>query len=197
MPNAVRKLPESHHNASYQDVLDAPDNMVAQIINGEVYLHARPSDLHAWASGILYLQLMQRFGLDESGDGLGDWVILIEPELHLGADVLVPDIGGWLAENYPRRRINPWFRVVPDWVCEVLSPTTRNKDLGKKRDIYARDGVPYLWVVDPVARKLQVSALADGKWHEVSTMANAETVSAPPFETMKIPLARLWKDTYL
>ena len=99
-------------------------------------------------------------------------------------------------ENYPLHRYNQWFSIVPDWICEVLSPTTRSLDLGKKRDIYARKGVPHLWIVDPKALTLQSYALSHGKLQLIATLAEAETVSVPPFETMNMPLSRLWKETY-
>ena len=92
MPAIVQKLSEPPRKAIYQDVLDAPSNMVAQIIGGELYLHARPADPHAWACVELLFEVKLRFGRSEGGDGLGDWVILYEPELHLGKDVLAPDI---------------------------------------------------------------------------------------------------------
>ena len=196
----ARKLPEPPRKATYQDVLDAPENMVAQLIDGELYLHARPVDPHVRASGKLYSAIDHRYDSnidndsDEDGDGPGDWVILPEPELRLGEDVLVPDIAGWRVNKHPRNRANSFSEVVPNWVCEVLSPTTRKLDLGRKSDIYAREGVSHLWIVDPKARTLQASALSDGTWLPVSTLADAETVSVPPFEKLKIPLSRLWLD---
>ena len=194
----ARKMPEPPRRASYQDVLDAPENMVAQIVDGELHLHARPVDHHAVASVELIYEIKLRIRRDVDaggyGDGPGEWRILSEPELRLGEDVLVPDIAGWRLSKYPRNRANSFSEVVPNWVCEVLSPTTRKLDLGRKSEIYAREGVAHLWIVDPKARTLQASELPAGKWVSISSLTDAETVSVPPFEKLKIPLSRLWLD---
>ena len=200
MLSIARKLPEPPRKATYQDVLDAPENMVAQLIDGELYLHARPADPHVWAGWKLSIQIELRYGgsldSDSEGDGHGhgEWAILPEPELRLGKDVLVPDIAGWRANKYQRNWANSFSEVVPNWVCEVLSPTTRNIDLGRKSDIYAREGVSHLWIVDPKERTLQVSELTAGKWLPISTLADSDRVTVPPFEKLNISLSRLWLD---
>ena len=206
MLSIARKLPEPPRKATYQDVLGAPENMVAQLIDGELYLHARPVDPHVRASGKLYsaidLLYDSNFDNDDYGDGDGDgdgdgpeeWAIMPEPELRLGKDVLVPDIAGWRVSKYPRNQANSFSEVVPNWVCEVLSPTTRHIDLGRKRDIYAREGVSHHWIVEPKERTLQVSELSGGKWLPISTLSDAERVSVPPFEKLNISLSRLWLD---
>ena len=198
MLSIARKLPEPQRKATYQDVLDAPENIVAQLIDGELYLHARPVDPHVWASGKLHSALDLRYGsdIDDDSDGyrLGEWAILSEPELRLSEDVLVPDIAGWRANKYQRNRANSFSEVVPNWVCEVLSPTTRKMDHGRKSDIYAREGISHLWIVDSEARTLQVSALSAGRWLPITTLSNADRVSVPPFEKLNISLSRLWLD---
>ena len=194
MPALAGKFPEPPRKATYQDVLDAPENMVAQLIDGELYLHARPVEPHVWAYVKLLGELEMKFARDPDGDGdePGEWVILPEQELRLGKDVLVPDIAGWRVDKLPRKQARAFSHIVPDWVCEVLSPTTRHIDLGRKSDIYAREGVTHLWIVDPDARTLQASALSAGSWLPVATLSEAETVSVPPFEKLNIPLSRLW-----
>ena len=193
MPALARKLQEAPRKATYQDVLDAPENMVAQLIDGEVFLHARPADSHAWTHGDLFAELRLRFGriVDGDGYGPGEWAILHEPEIRFGEDVLVPDIAGWRVDKLPRKRTKTFSRIVPDWVCEVLSPSTRDFDLGRKSDIYAREGVTYLWIVDTEVRTLLASVLSEGKWHLISTLSDAETISVPPFEKLNIPLSRI------
>ena len=200
----ARKLPEPPRKATYQDVLDAPENMVAQLIDGELYLHARPVDPHVFAAAKLFNAIEMRYAFDSLGDGDGDgngggygpedWMILPEPGLRLGKDVLVPDIAGWRANKYQRNWANSFSEVVPNWVCEVLSPTTRHIDLGRKSGIYAREGVSHLWIVDPKKRTLQVSELSAGKWLLISTLTDADRVSVPPFEKLNIPLSMFWLD---
>ena len=119
------KLPVPPRKATYQDVLDAPENMVAQLIDGELYLHARPVDPHVWACEELRFEIKLLFGRvvkgDSDGHGPRVWTILPEPEHRLGKDVLVPDIAGWRANKNQRNRANSFSEVVPNWVCEVLS----------------------------------------------------------------------------
>ena len=137
------KLPEPPRKANYQDVLDAPENMLAQIIDGELFLHARLADPHVFASGELCFGVKFRFGRDVSfdtdgGDGLGDWFILSEPELRLNEDVLAPDIAGWRVDKLPQKQTKPFSRIVPDWVCEVLSLDARVRSRSQERHLRAR-----------------------------------------------------------
>ena len=190
----VHDRPESagsDRQATYQDVLDAPPNMVAQIIDGDLHLMPRPYWLHVKANGRLYSALERRFSRD--GEGPGEWEILSEPEIHLGEDVLVTDIAGWRAENFFPRPGIPWLDCAPDCVCEVLSPSTREHDLGSKSEIYAREGVSHLWFVDPEERTLLAYALSEKKWLPIASVSGEAIVSVPPFETLNIPLSRLWK----
>jgi Uma2 family endonuclease len=128
--------------ATYQDILDAPENLVAEIINGELHTQPRPAPHHSRASSSLGDELVSPF--DKGRGGPGGWWILDEPELHLGHDVLVPDIGGWRRERMPRLPDTAWFELAPDWVCEVLSPGTARKDRVLKMPLYARYGVQHL-----------------------------------------------------
>lgn len=138
--------------AAYQDVLDAPEHMVAEIIGGALHLHPRPRSRHARVSFALGRQVGGPFDYDPGGPG--GWWILDEPELHLGPDVLVPDLAGWRRERMPVLEDVPYFEMAPDWVCEVLSPATRARDRGPKRDLYGARGVGHLWLVDPEDRQV-------------------------------------------
>lgn len=121
-------------SATYQDVLDAPENMIAEIIRGALHLQPRPASRHGRAASALGAKIGAPFDFDEGGPG--GWWILDEPELHFGDDVLVPDIAGWRRERMPEFLIVAAFTLAPDWVCEVLSPGTRRRDLTDKREIY-------------------------------------------------------------
>ena len=133
--------------ATYQDVLDAPEHVVAEIIGGTLYTHPRPAPRHATASSVLGGKLGAAFHWGEGGPG--GWRILDEPELHLGEEILVPDLAGWRRERMPELPDTAYFTLAPDWACEVLSASTRKLDLVRKRPIYAREGIPHLWLVDP------------------------------------------------
>ena len=178
--------------ATYQDVLDAPPNMVAEIVRGALHLQPRPAPRHVHAHSILQVELGGPFSRGRGGPG--GWRILIQPELHLGADVLVPDLGGWRLERMPTLPDTAWFELAPDWVCEVLSPGTRQIDLTDKRAIYGEQGVGYLWLVDPLARTLEAFALAGSRWVLVASLKDDDEVRVPPFEAVAFPLDALWAD---
>jgi Uma2 family endonuclease len=178
--------------ATYQDVLDAPPHMVAELIRGALHLQPRPASRHAHASSVLGARIGSPFHYDPGGPG--GWWILDEPELHLGPDVLVPDLAGWRRERMPVFPDAPWFELAPDWACEVLSPGTRRLDLTDKRDIYGAAGVGHLWLVDPKDRTLEAFALRDGAWVLVAALAGDAEVRLPPFEAIGFPLAALWPD---
>jgi Uma2 family endonuclease len=108
--------------ATYADVLAAPDHVVAEILDGELHLSPRPAPRHAAASSGLGGALHGPF--DRGRGGPGGWRILDEPELHLGADVVVPDLAGWRRTRLPRLPDEAYFTLAPDWICEVVSPST-------------------------------------------------------------------------
>lgn len=176
--------------ATYQDVIDAPEHMVAELIRGALHLQPRPASPHARAQSMLTVEVGGPF--DRGRGGPGDWWILVEPELHLGEDVLVPDLGGWRRDRMPVMPSVPFFTLAPDWVCEVLSPSTRRIDLTDKREIYGEAGVGHLWLVDPIDRTLEVFARRDGAWVLVTALADEAEVKAPPFEVVGFPLSALW-----
>jgi Uma2 family endonuclease len=178
--------------ASYQDVLDAPPHTVAELVGGTLHLHPRPASRHAYAASSLADELVSPF--QKGRGGPGGWWILLEPELHLGADVLVPDLAGWRRERLPAFPDAPWFEVAPDWACEVLSPGTRRLDRTEKRDIYGAAGVGDLWLVDPKERTLEAFTLRGSTWTLVATLRDADEVRLAPFEAVGFPLGALWPD---
>lgn len=178
--------------ATYQDVLDAPPNMVAELIGGALHTHPRPAPRHARAGSRLGVMLGGPFDLDDGGPG--GWVILYEPELHIGSDVMVPDWAGWRRERLPTLPETAWFETVPDWVCEILSPGTRRLDLTEKRDRYAAAGVRHLWLVDPDARTLEAFETREGRWLLLGALKDDDEVRLAPFDAVAFGLAALWAD---
>ena len=189
----------SYRRATYQDVLDAPPNMVAEIVGGRLHTHPRPAPPHARAGSRLGAHINLPYDRDQGGPGApGGWWILNEPELHFGTakdrDILVPDIAGWRRKRMPRRPDTAFFPIHPDWVCEVLSPSTRHLDLGGKQAIYAREGIPYMWLIDPDPRTLDAFELQDGQWVSIVSLTGDVSVSVPPFDSITFPLKELWWD---
>jgi len=187
-----RQAPTVREPATYQDVLDAPPNMVAELIRGALHLQPRPASPHARASSSLGVELGGPF--DRGRGGPGGWWIIDEPELHLGDDVLVPDLAGWRRERMPSYPDLAFFELAPDWVCEVLSPGTRRIDLTDKRAIYGEAGVGHLWFVDPLARTLEAFALREDAWVLVAALKDDAEVRLPPFEAVGFALGALWAD---
>ena len=176
--------------ATYQDVLDAPPYKVAEVVDGVLYIFNRPAAPHALASSRLGNAIGPPF--DNGRGGSGGWWIIDEPQLHLGEDIVVPDIAGWRRERMPVYPDTAYFTLAPDWVCEVLSPSTRKLDLGGKSAVYARAGVGHIWFIDPIARSLEAKVLRGGKWVAIATLHDDATVSLPPFEAISFSLGDLW-----
>ena len=178
--------------ATYADIEALPPNMVGQILFGVLHAHPRPAPRHSRATARLTSVLGPPFDLGDRGPG--GWIFLDEPELHLGPHVVVPDIGGWRRERLPRLPDTAYIETPPDWICEVLSPSTMRIDRTDKLKIYAAFGVSHAWYVDPIARTLEVFELTNGRWTLAATFKDADAVAAPPFASHTFPLDVLWPD---
>jgi len=177
--------------ATYQDVLDAHEHVVAEIIGGELRLSPRPAGAHTAAASRLGFVLGPAFQFG-SGGGPGGWQILVEPELHFENDIVVPDLGGWRIERLPTITDDAFFTLPPDWVCEVLSPSTRVHDRSEKLPIYARAGIRHVWFIDARHHTLEVMRLHEDKWLIVDIHRGDAKVRAEPFDAIEIDLAMLW-----
>lgn len=179
--------------AVYEDLYAIPDNMTGEIINGELIVTPRPSVKHANAAFALSGHLAPPYSFGWGG-GPGGWVILYEPEIMLGDELLVPDFAGWRKERFPGVPKENWVSVSPDWVCEILSPSTMRVDRIRKMPIYARFGVAHLWLMDPVARTLEVFRLESERWSMTAAFAENEKVRAEPFQEIEFDLGPFWMD---
>ena len=184
-------LPHSRSKpATYDDIVALPEHVVGELIDGELYVSPRPAPRHAVASSVLGGELGPPFHGGRGGPG--GWWILDEPELHFGSDVLVPDLAGWRRPRMPTMPDTAYFTVAPDWICEVLSPTTSRLDRVQKLGIYAREGVAHAWLVDPLQRTLEVLRLDGQHWAIVSAHASNDVVRAEQFEAIELSLRLLW-----
>ena len=181
----------SRKPATYEDLLQVPANLVAEILGGVLHTHPRPAPRHVLAASALDGEIGGPFQRGRGG-GPGGWIIAAEPELHLGPDIVVPDLAGWRRERLPSLPKTAYFETAPDWVCEILSPSTARIDRTIKRRIYADAGVSHLWFLDPDAQTLEVFALAAGQWLLVSSLGIGDDVSARPFDAISFPLSVLF-----
>ncbi len=187
MASAARKL------ADYSDVLSAPADHIAQVIDGDLVLQPRPRSRHARASSRLGGGLDGPF--DQGDGGPGGWIILDEPELHLGPEpqILVPDLAGWRRERMAKVPDVAFFTLAPDWVCEVLSPSTAVLDRGRKSELYAREGVKHLWLFDVQDRFIEAFELENGRWMKLGVFIGDEERIAP-FDAVPLSIPKLLAD---
>ena len=179
--------------STYADLLEVPEHLVAEIIDGELITSPRLAPPHALAGSAITSALFDQFNGPPGGaTGPGGWWVLFAPELHLGDDVLVPDLAGWRRERMPALPEAAFFEQAPDWVCEIVSPSSGRLDRVRKMPIYAREGVGHLWLVDPIARTLEVYRLEGVRWTVAAGYGGGEAVRAAPFDAVEVDMRRWW-----
>jgi Uma2 family endonuclease len=178
-------------NATYDDLREVPDHFIAEMFTGDLYASPRPSLPHARVASLLGATLIGAF--DQARNGPGGWLMLYEPELHFGNDVVVPDIAAWRRSRLPALPAAAYLTLAPDWVCEVLSPSTEALDRGEKLRVYAREGVTHAWLIDPSRRTLEVLALDNRRrWARRDLAEGDANVRAAPFDAIELELGSLW-----
>jgi Uma2 family endonuclease len=183
----------ARRRATYEDVLALPPHQNGEVIDGVLYVQPRPASRHAIAASVLGGELEPTFGRGRGGPG--GWVILDEPELHHGPepDILVPDLAGWRRARMPEVPDAAYFTLAPDWACEVLSDSTRKLDRTKKLPLYARERVAHVWLVDPIARTLEIFRLDGDSYRLAATFADDAPCRAEPFDAIELELGALWR----
>ena len=178
--------------ATYTDLFDIPENMIGEIINGELHTMPRPSPKHSMVVSSLGGEIVNPFSKGRGGPG--GWIILFEPELLMDKNILLPDLAGWKKERLPNLPETNWIEISPDWICEVLSPSTVQIDKTKKMPVYANHKVRYVWLIDPIAKTLDIfKRLNSGGWELMGSFAENDKVMAEPFHEIEIKLADLWE----
>ncbi|MDR3554212.1 MAG: Uma2 family endonuclease [Syntrophobacteraceae bacterium] len=179
--------------ATYEDLFSVPENMIGEIIDGELVLQPRPSPKHMNAIKALSLEIVPPYERGQGG-GPGGWVFLFETEVRLGESIFVPDLAGWKKERFPARIETNWIPVAPDWVCEVLSPSTALRDRTMKKEIYAQAQVGHLWLVDPHNMTVEVYRLVHGAFDPVGVCGGKDKARLAPFTDIEIDLGSFWLD---
>jgi len=176
----------------YESLEALPEGVTGEILNGQLHTHPRPSSRHAYAA--VRIDRAVGRGYDDGIDGPGGWWILVEPEVHFvrNMEVAVPDLAGWRRERMPYLPESHRIEVVPDWICEILSPSTASKDREIKLPLYAYYEVQYAWLIDPAKRTLETYRLDADTWIEIGRFADTDQVAVPPFEAMSLDLGAFW-----
>lgn len=183
------KSPE-RQKATYADIEAAPEHLVAEIIDGALVTHARPSLRHGVTANALGHELTGPF--QKGTGGPGGWVFFVEPEIRFGTDILVPDIAGWRRERLHDFPEHNWFDIAPDWLCEILCGSTEKRDRTVKMRIYASAGIPHFWLIDPRLQILEAFANEGGRWIKTGDWNSDDEVRAAPFDAVAFDLADLW-----
>ncbi len=176
--------------ASYADLEALPDHLIGEIIDGELVVAPRPRPRHSHTATMIIGDLIDPF--HHGRNGPGGWWILLEPEIKLGRNVMVPDAAGWRRSRVPELPDVVPLELTPDWACEVLSPSTARLDRGKKLRIYAEHGIGHLWLVDPVARTLEGLERQERRMFVAAVHGGDDRARAAPFDAIEIDLARWW-----
>ena len=183
---------QDRRQALYDAYCAVPDHQRAEIIDGTLYVSPRPAPRHANVTTVLGGELNGAFQRGRGGPG--GWWILFEPELQLvDLEPMAPDLAGWRVERMPSLPETAHFALAPDWICEVISKSTEAIDRNKKLPLYARHGVRHAWLVDPIARTLEVHALDDDhRWRHVRIHEGDVRVRIEPFAAIELDLSALW-----
>ncbi len=181
----ARKLP------TMADLEALPRGVKGEIIEGVLHTMTRPRGRHQLVATLIAGDISDRFGRGRGGPG--GWWILVEPGIELpNTPEIAPDLAGWRRERMPEIPEERSIDVVPDWVCEILSPTNRRHDLLVKKPYYARVGVAFHWLVDREARTLTAYHLEGGHWLELGTWGDETAARIPPFDAAAFDVAALW-----
>jgi Uma2 family endonuclease len=181
----------ARREATYDDILALPPGVNGQIVFGVLHAHPRLAPKHAQAASTLGEELGPPFKRGRGGPG--GWLILDEPEVHLAKHVLVPDLAGWRRERMPQMPIDKaFFELAPDWVCEVLSPSTAPLDRGDKLKVYGEFGVAHVWFVDPEAQTLEILERDAKGYRILEVFSGAARVRAVPFDAIELEVGLLW-----
>jgi len=181
--------------AAYRDLENLPARAIGELFDGQLHAQSRPAAPHVHTQSFVVGQLFNPFYRGVGGPG--GWVILSEPEIHfkLDIDVAVPDLAGWRRERKLKFPMGHKIELVPDWVCEILSPSTRSIDREIKLPLYARYGVSYAWLVEPIEHVVEAYRLQDGEWVAVGRYTGTTQAAIPPFDAVPLDLGSLWMPT--
>lgn len=177
---------------TWEDILNAPDDgRTYEVIGGELEALPRPLPRHGRAQGILFSGLFAPF--DQGRGGPGGWWLVIEPDVRLNPnDIVAPDVAGWRRARLPDLPDTRPIDILPDWVCEVLSPSHPRRDRIVKADLYLRSGIPFYWILDVSGRTLEAFAHRESAWLRLGAWTDGDTPRIPPFDAVELDVGGLF-----
>jgi Uma2 family endonuclease len=178
---------------TYEQWLELPDNITGEIISGDLIASPRPGPKHSNVSTALGVKVGGPFQYGEGG-GPGGWIILFEPEIHIKDDIVVPDFAGWKRERLSKPPDEAYFSTVPDWICEILSPSSVKTDRIIKQQLYLSWKINHYWIVDPILKSVEILERAAENWVVKGLYSENDKMRAPPFDMVEIDLKSLWWD---
>lgn len=179
--------------ATYDDLLALPEDVRAEVVDGQIVTAPSPLPEHSRAAGGLVRRIGGPFDEDHGRGGPGGWWILSEVDVQLGVhDIVRPDVVGWRRE----RLAEPWgvrpITVAPDWVCEILSPSNEAHERVTKAALYQRSGVPFYWLLNPLVRTLEAFKLVDEQWVRFGAYDDSDRARIAPFEEVELEVGVLF-----
>jgi len=179
--------------AGYEDLLILPEGVRAEVLGGTVITSPAPLPKHSRAQRALGSFVGGPFDDDDGHGGPGGWWIFVEVDIQLAPhDIVRPDLAGWRRERLHNPGEQRPILVPPDWVCEVLSPSTAVHDKITKRALYARSGIRHYWIVDVDAHTLEAFELLDQRWVLAGTYGDDALARIAPFEAVELAVGRLF-----
>jgi Uma2 family endonuclease len=181
--------------ATFKDLVALPEDVRAEIIDGSIVTPPPPLLEHGRVQRTLGAFIGKPFDDDDGRGGPGGWWIASEGDVQLAEHQVVrPDVVGWRRERLPSQWGQRPVVVVPDWVCEIVSPSKPSDDRVRKRRVYAAHGVPFYWIVDPAARTIEALRLDAvlGEWREVGAYDDESVARIAPFEAIELEVSRLF-----
>ncbi len=177
--------------AGWLDVLAAPEGLKAEVLDGALMMSPRPKPQHGRTQGLLFTHLCEPFDLGVGGPG--GWWLVIEPDVLFDPhNIVSPDLCGWRRERMPELPDESPVGLTPDWICEVISPSSSRRDRLAKADLYLRGGVPHYWILDPADRLLEAFAADKGKWLRLGAWSDGDLAAIPPFEAVTLEVGSLF-----
>ena len=173
----------------YTDMENMPDDgRRYEIYGGELVVVPSPLVRHQVLVGAIF-RILDAYARSSGGTALVAPLDIVFDEF----DVLQPDVLFFRAERAHLLQPDAVTRHAPDIVVEVLSPSTAATDRGRKMRTFARYGVPEYWIVDPVARRIEVHALRNGVYLETQVAAGDETVQSVLLPDLTFEAARVFE----